>query len=232
MCLTRVQDAMSTQPKYLHSERVTALREDCTFPLRFRPNFTRSPKVMNKQLCQPTKALPPFEGTVSACEQECSRTSSNPNIPGVLHPAIFGTQTQQPVETYLGPEHLEHVSYHRVFQNGDTRDNKNLPTDRGVGNLHRFQGLILPHANSQSVQEVHAFSYPGSVIKVQSPTLWPVHSTNGVHSGGQGGQTDGVRIHQYLDNWLVRATSHQICLQHTHTLAALCRELGWLVNKE
>ena len=42
----------------------------------------------------------------------------------------------------------------------------------------------------------------------------------------------GIRIHQYLDDWLVRATSHQICLQHTLTLVALCRELGWLVNQE
>ena len=30
----------------------------------------------------------------------------------------------------------------------------------------------------------------------------------------------------------MRATSHQICLQHTQTLVALCRELGWLANKE
>ena len=42
----------------------------------------------------------------------------------------------------------------------------------------------------------------------------------------------GIRIHQYLDNWLVRATSHQTCLQHTQTLVALGRELGWLVNEE
>ena len=61
-----------------------------------------------------------------------------------------------------------------------------------MGNLHRFQGLILPHTNSQSVQDVHAFSRPGSVLPVQSPTLWPVHSTHGVHSGGQRGQTDGL----------------------------------------
>ena len=33
----------------------------------------------------------------------------------------------------------------------------------------------------------------------------------------------GIRIHQYLDNWLVRATSHQTCLQHTQTLVALSR---------
>ena len=42
----------------------------------------------------------------------------------------------------------------------------------------------------------------------------------------------GIRIHQYLDDWLVRATSLQTCLQHTQTLVALCQELGWLVNKE
>ena len=39
----------------------------------------------------------------------------------------------------------------------------------------------------------------------------------------------GIRIHQYLDNWWVRARSHQICLQHTQTLV---QELGWLVNKD
>ena len=47
---------------------------------------------------------------------------------------------------------------------------------------------------AQSVKEVHAFSHPGSVLPVQSPTLWSVHSTHGVHSGSQGGQTDGFTV--------------------------------------
>ena len=42
----------------------------------------------------------------------------------------------------------------------------------------------------------------------------------------------GIRIHQYLEDWLVRAKSHHICLQHTQTLVAICRELGWMVNRE
>ena len=143
----------------------------------------------HKQLCQPTKTVPPFGSIVSAGEQKCCRTGSKPKLTGVLQPAFFGTQTQQPVETYPGPEHPEHLPKHRVVQNGDPRDNKNLLTDRGVGHLHRLQGRILPHTNSQSVQEVHAF--PGSVLPVQRPTLWSVHSTHGVHSGGQTGQIDG-----------------------------------------
>ena len=147
----------------------------------------------HKQLCQPTKTVPPSGGTVSADKQKCSGTSNKPKLTGFLQPAIFGTQTQQPVETYPGPEHFEHLPKHRVIQNGDPRDNKDLPTARGVGHLHRLQGRILPYTHSQSVQEVHAFSHPGSALPVQSPTLWSVHSTHGVHSGGQRSQTDGFR---------------------------------------
>ena len=80
------------------------------------------------------------------------------------------------METVPGPEHLKHLFKQRVFQNGDARDNKNLPTGRGVDHIHRLQRRILPYTNSQSVQEVF-----------QSPTLWSIHSSHGVHSGGQRG---------------------------------------------
>ena len=43
---------------------------------------------------------------------------------------------------------------------------------------------------------------------------------------------NGIRIHQYLDDWLVRATSHRVCLQHTQALVRMCRHLGWPVNVE
>ena len=42
----------------------------------------------------------------------------------------------------------------------------------------------------------------------------------------------GLIIHQYLDDWLVKATSHQVCLQHTLDLVKICQVLGWLVNLE
>ena len=42
----------------------------------------------------------------------------------------------------------------------------------------------------------------------------------------------GIRIHQYLDDWLVRARSHQVCLQYTQELVMICQNLGWLVNLE
>ena len=37
----------------------------------------------------------------------------------------------------------------------------------------------------------------------------------------------GMIIHQYLDDWLVKATSHQGCLRHTLDLVKICQSLGY-----
>ena len=41
-----------------------------------------------------------------------------------------------------------------------------------------------------------------------------------------------IRIHQYLDDWLVRARSLQTYRRHTQMLVKMCQDLGWLVNLE
>ena len=43
-------------------------------------------------------------------------------------------------------------------------------------------------------------------------------------------QSRGIRIHQYLDDWLIRAPTKESCHQGTQSLLALCQELGWVVN--
>ena len=178
-------EALGLSPKV-----VTALREGYTLPFWFRPNLTRSPTVIsnNVNLQRQSHLL---EALYQLVNKNAVEPVANQNSLGFYNRFFFGTQTLQLVETGPGPGHLEHLSKHRVVQNGDPRDNKNLPTGRGVGHLHRLEGRILPYTNSQSVQEVHAFSHRRSVLPCQSPTLWPVHNTHGVHSGGQRGQTDG-----------------------------------------
>ena len=43
-------------------------------------------------------------------------------------------------------------------------------------------------------------------------------------------ESRGIRIHQYLDDWLIRAPTKESCHQGTQSLLALCQELGWIVN--
>ena len=63
------------------------------------------------------------------------------------------------MDTYLGPQLPQQISRDREIQNGNTRDTKDLPPDRGVGHVHRIQGHLLPHNNSNPVQEIPVFSH-------------------------------------------------------------------------
>ena len=77
------------------------------------------------------------------------------------------------------------------IQNGDTGNNKDLPPDRGVGDIYRVQRRLLPHPHSKPVQKIPAFSYPGPDLQIQSSTFWSFHSTYGIHGIGERGQTRG-----------------------------------------
>ena len=99
----------------------------------------------NKLLYKSPQIQLPVGGIASAVRQKCYRIGSKSTVPGFLQLVISGTQTQQPVATYLGSEHTEQLFENTVVQNGDSRDNQNLTPDRGVGDLHRLQRRVLPY---------------------------------------------------------------------------------------
>ena len=161
----------------------------------------------HKQLCQCPQKPPPFGGPVSAGEQKCSRTGTNSKINGVLQQAIFDTQTQQPVETYLGPEHLEHLPTHRVIQNGDTRDNKNsLQAGEWVTSIDFKNAYFHIPIHSQSRKymhfHVHCWSYQFKALPFGLSTA-PMGFTVVTKEVKLMALQRGIRIHQYLDNCLV-----------------------------
>ena len=141
----------------------------------------------HKQLCQSPQEPLPVGGMTSAYEQKCSGAGQKSEISGFFQPTIFGPKAKQPVETHLRPPQSEQIPQVRKIQTGDTGNNKDLPPDRGVGNIHRFQERILLHTHSKPIQQVPAFSRPGSNLPVQSTTIWSGHSTHGVFGCGKGG---------------------------------------------
>ena len=185
----------------------------------------------NKQLPQLGQAVLPCRGTVSADKQECSRTGSKSKLTGFLQPAIFGTQTQQKVETGPG---LEHLFKHRVIQNGDPRDNT-LQAGEWVTSIDFKDAYFhIPiHSQSRKYMRFHlqGRSYQSKALPFGLSTA-PMEFTVVAKEVKLMALQRGIRIHQYLDDWLVRASSHDTCLQQTQTLMTLCRELGWLVNKQ
>ena len=44
--------------------------------------------------------------------------------------------------------------------------------------------------------------------------------------------TRRIRLHQYLDDWLIRAQSQKEALVNTYTVVELTQSLGWIINQE
>ena len=44
--------------------------------------------------------------------------------------------------------------------------------------------------------------------------------------------TRGIRLHQYLNNWLIRSQSQEEAQVNTQTVVDLTQSLGWIINKE
>ena len=70
---------------------------------------------------------------------------------------------------------------------------------------------------------------------VSSLTIRALHRSYGVHHCGLKevkliAQAKGIRLHQYLDDWLIRSRTRESCAYQTQSLLTLGQEVGWIVN--
>ena len=137
------------------------------------PDPAKSDKVSfsRKLLCQSSQEQLPVRGITSAYRQKCGRIGPQSSISGVFQLAFSSTETQQQMEAHFRSEQIEVFPQNGEIQNGDTRNHQDIPPARGVGHLDRFQGCLLPHTNTGTIQEMSEISCPGSDIPVQGSSL-------------------------------------------------------------
>ena len=197
------------------------------------PDPANSYKVSNcrKLLCQSPQEQLPVGGITSAYRQKCSGTGPQSNISG-FQSTISSPKAQQQMEANTGPKQPKVEKFkmetpetiRTSLQQGEwitSVDFKDayfhIPIQEQSRKYLRFlvqgrtyQFKALPFGLSTAPM---AFTVLAKEVK-----LIAIHR--------------GIGIHQYLDDWLVRARSQHICLQHTQILVKMCQDLGWLVNLE
>ena len=138
--------------------------------------------------------------------------SSQFQISGLHQPTFFGSKPRQPLETYSRSEQTKPLG-----------DHQDLPPTRRVGYLNRFQGYIYFHIPIQEqsrkclrfhiqgqAYQFKALPFGLSTAPLEFTMIPKEVKLMAIHKD--------LGIHQYLDDWLVRARSHQACPQHTREL--------------
>ena len=214
---------------------VTILREGYTLPFRFRPHLTRSPTVISNYH-NPTKQSFLIEALYQLINKNAVEPVDNPTSLGFYNRLFLVPKPNNRWRPILD------LSTLNTFLNTGSFKMETPETIRTSLQVGEWVTSIdfkdayfhIPiHSQSRKYMRFHlqGRSYQFKVLPFGLSTA-PMEFTVVAKEVKLMALQKGIRIHQYLDDWLVRASTLHTCLQHTQTLVTLCQELGWLVNKE
>ena len=187
-------------------------------------------------LCQSPQEQLPFGGITSAHSQKCCRTSKKPNFSGVFNRLFLVPKPNNKWRPILDLSKLNLFLKAEKFKM-ETPETIRTSLQQGewVTSIDFKDAYFHIPIQEQSIKylrfHVQGQTYQFKALPFGLSTA-PLEFTVIAKEVKLMASHKGIRIHQYLDDWLVRATSRQACLQHTQSLVRICQKLGWLVNLE
>ena len=223
-------ETLGSSPKVIR-----ILREGYTLPFRFRPNLTRSPMVISKYV-NPQRQSLLLEALAQLTNKNAVKPVTNQTSLGFYNRLFLVPKPNNRWRPILD------LSTLNIFLNTESfkmETPETITSSLQVGEWVTsidFQDAyfhIPIHSQSRKYMRFHiqGQSYQFKALPFGLSTA-PMEFTVVAKEVKLMALRQGIRIHQYLDDWLVRASTLHTCLQHTQTLVTLCQELGWLVNKE
>ena len=214
---------------------VNILREGYTLPFRFRPHLTRSPTVISNYH-NPTKQSFLIEALYQLINKNAVEPVDNPNSLGFYNRLFLVPKPNNRWRPILDLSTLNTFLNTGSFKMETPETIRtSLQVGEWVTSIDFKDAYFHIPIHSQSRKYMRFYlqgrSYQFKALPFGLSTA-PMEFTVVAKEVKLMALQKGIRIHQYLDDWLVRASTLHTCLQHTQTLVTLCQELGWLVNKE
>ena len=197
---------------------------------------TTSVKVTgdNQSLCRSGQEQAPQRILTGTNPKTGGRKGHGPFFSGFLQPVISGSKAQQQMEAHPRPQSIELVPSVSLLQDGNPETIRlslqkgELITSLDFSDAY-FHIPISPRSRKYLRFHFNGQTYQFTVLPFGLSTV-PLEFTKVVKEVKLMAQSQGIRIHQYLDDWLVRAPCQAMCQRHTRILLDLCRKLGWVVN--
>ena len=130
------------------------------------------------------------------------------------------------------PKQAQHFSICRKVQNGNSRVHQDLPDSRGVGIVDRSVGHLPTHPHPSKLKEIPKVLLQVTGVPIHLPPIRtnpsPQVFTMIVKEVKLMALSRGLRIHQYLDDWLIRSQSQEEAQVNTQAVVDLTQSLGWI----
>ena len=165
--------------------------------------------------------------------KEHNRKGGKCKISQILQSPVSCTQASPKVEASNRPKQAQHLPTCRKVQNGNTRVHQGLSESRGIGVVDRPIRCLPSHPHPPKLKEVPKV-LPKDVFQFTSLPFGlataPQVFTMIVQEVKLMALSRGIRLHQYLDDWLIRA-QYQAQI-NTQTVVDLTQSLWWIINRE
>ena len=147
-----------------------------------------------------------------------------------LHQIVSCTKTREkmaPCDRSKCPEQFSACSY---VQNGDCRDYQKLGHKRGMASFHRSEGCVLSRSHTSGFSSLASIPCRQTNVPIQSSAFLVSQFTRIVKEVKLVLQSRGIRVHHYLDDWLLRANTRHQCQLQTKELIHVVQELSFVIN--
>ena len=145
--------------------------------------------------------------------KEHNRKGGKCKISRVLQSPASSPQASPKVEASNGPKQAQHLLTCRKVQNGNTRVHQDLSDSRGMGVVDRPIRCLPSHPFQPKLKEVPKVLPQVTGVSVHLPSLRASHGPSGLYNDCKRSEADGpvkgIRLQQYLDDWLIRAQSQE-----------------------
>ena len=148
----------------------------------------------------------------------------------VLQSPVSSPQASPQVEASNRLKQAQHFSTRRKVQNRNSRVHQDLPDSRGMGSVDRFVGRLPSHPYPPKLKEIPKVLPQVTGVPVHLPSFRTSHSprvfTVIVKEVKLMVLCRGLRLHQYLDDWLIRSLSQEEAQVNTQAVVDLTQSLG------
>ena len=220
----------------VHLRVVLVLKQGYCLPFKEKPPLSRFPAIRSSY-SSPVKQQALLESVQQMVQKskKGSGSGSKQELSRILQSFVSGSKTRKQMASSNSPVWSIHIC---MFPPSKWKPQievirASLQTGEWVASIDLtdayFHVPIHPKFQKYLCFHVQGQAYQFRALPFGIATA-PLEFTRVVKEVKFIALSQGVRIHQYLDDWLVRAKDRDTCARDVQKLITLVEKLGWIVN--